>query len=352
MTALAPTGQVARVAPSEAAQLRILRATLGLGGVGVDALLRDTFLALPAMRPTAAALARETLRKRLPFELARRGGGRRARCVHEGITREGRLWERHAPLSLPISPATEAALRWMTASPLGAFEPPRVALDPPRLGDELWMLFAADLLVRHGCVAALPSLAPSRLVRLAFGALLPRTEAALSIDEPLVILLEALQPELARAWRLVEEHRRALRAPAAIVAIDAAAEATLDAFFAALPPDAPYLAAFLGEAAAPYVARDRAPAAWAPALSRSGPLAERAAALRAAGTLPRAALRLRALAAQSGATAFFDEGYASAQLLLSSLEPWREGGFRDAEALLARLASLDAVTASPLGEPS
>lgn len=346
---------VARVSASEAVQLRILHAALGRPAVGVDTLLRDALPSLPRLRPTACALVRDTLRKGLVFELARRGGVRPGRCVHEGVAREGRVFDRHPPIALELTSVSEDVLRWMASAPLGATLHRAVGssddptFDAPSLGDELWMLFAADLLARQHLTHVVPKLASSRLVRLAFGGLLPPSlaSAPLAMDSSLVVLLEALAPELTRAWRFCEEHRRRLRSPDSHVAFDASLSATLDALLA----HDVSLAFFVADAARPYL-RDVAPRAWAPWLERKGSASARASAMRASGSLLRAALRLRPFVEHAGTVAFFDDDYAAAQLVLSSLGDWRDRGFREAETIVARLGSLDAVTDTHAGGSS
>ena len=337
----------ARVSRTEAAQLRILRAALGQGDAAdVDAALRAPLEVPRALSRDAAALLEDTLRKGLALELVRRGGWRRARCVHGGEAREGRLWERHTPPPLPITRATREVVRWLASEPLGAREPGRVALGPLSLGDELVMLFAAELLVRAGCVPALDALSSSPLVRIALAPLLSveRAGEPLAIDEPLEIVLEALGPELARTWRAADSVRRRAMRPELMISMDGAASALLDRLLPALGPERAHLACFVTDAAIEVLAAHCTPdvAVWAPFLDRSGSVATRTAAIRAAAMLPRAALRISSLHAAAVATPFFEDGYAAAQLLLSRLAPFRERAQRDAEAIVARLSSLDA----------
>jgi FtsH ternary system domain X6 len=337
----------ARVSRVEAVQLRILRAALGRDdAVDVDTALRTSLEVPRALSHDAAALLEDTLRKGLALELVRRGGWRRGRCVHGGEVREGRLWERHTPPPLLLTRATREVLRWLASEPLGRIEHERVALGPLSLGDELVMLFAAELLVRAGCSHALDALSSSRLVRIALAPLLSVARAGepLVIDEPLEILIEALGPELARTWRVADIARRRAVRPELMISMDAAASAHLDRLLPALGAERAYLACFVTDAALEVLAAHRAPdvATWAPFLDRSGSVSTRAAAIRAASMLPRAALRISALHAAAVATPFFEDGYAAAQLLLSRLAPFRERAQRDAEAVITRLSSLDA----------
>lgn len=349
---VAPSAGARAISRAERDMLRVARAVVGrVDSSAVEPLLREAGWAPGLLGRDAAALLAETMSRGVVLDLVRRGGWQRSRCTEAGVVREGRLWERHDPPRMPIGAATFGLLRWLMESTLAAA--PTVPLEDAGvlgLGDEVAYYLAADLLARLGLEAAIGAgLGRSRLVCLGFAAhvgSMNRVSFERLFAEDAVVVLEALGPDLARRLRAEERQRRAEPSAARIIAHDAALSGALASFVtAAVEAGRADVALFVADAAEPFVVgRTPEPELWASALDRSTPLALRSEAMRAAGTLPRAVLGLRAVADRAASTAFFDEGYAGAQLVLARLERWRVRGFRDAEAVLARLASLDAAS--------
>jgi hypothetical protein len=153
------------------------------------------------------------------------------------------------------------------------------------------------------------------------------------------IVVEALSLELATRWRGVELTKRGERDPAAVVAIGAAQDATLDGFMAACDrAGRRELAGFVIDAAAPLLERGLAP--FPGELDPTTPMAARAAARLAAGSLLRGIARWRAWDDAHRGVRFIDDGYAAAQLLLTRFERIGRAGIDRTERWLAELASL------------
>ncbi len=353
-----------RVAPSEFELLTLARAIAGLGQYApVEDLLRGRHLVPPRFSPGALHVLRDTLAKGSVLALARCGGWRTLRDVRDGQARSGRLWERHPPPALHFSPLTLQVLRWLLEQPLvthGA-----VPLDvegTPTPADELFLFLCCRLVAGTPCAPALGAQPVFRRAALCwlgfpeqFGPAPPALDAA--AFAPLLAdgawLLEGLQLELARRWRALEESKPGLASPADSLALGTAQEAVLSAFLDAVDAAGRRdLAGFLLAAARPLVAQ---PASrWVEGLSASASLSSRADAARAAAAFFRALGRLSRWDAEHRAVRFFDDGYESAQHLLSEWSAFGEAGFRRAEdhARALSTALTSASGAAPVPPPS
>lgn len=352
----------ARVAASEHAILTIARALVGEATTdSAEPILRADRALPAAMGPTASALLRETLSRGVVLCLARRGGWRRDRhLASRGDSApgmkvvEGRLWERHPVLPpLAFSEATVLLLRWIVETPLGIPERP-LTVGTLTLADEVVYYLACDLLVRTGfgrAVASSGALGKSALAWLGFPDELRGEKKAGSLPAamrfaPLLApgacaILESLQSDLAARWTEMERGKRHVVQCARMEDLGATQIAVLDAFLAACDAAGRRdLAGFVVEAAARVLPGPVPASQWTSGLEKTSALRERAAARRASGAFLRTLATLRAWSEEHRTTAFFDDGYEAAQLLLSRWERFGDEGWARAEAVLRDLDSL------------
>ena len=338
------------VSPSEHALLTLTRAIVDSGQyASVEDLLRTRRTVPPTLGPHALHVLRDLLAKGIVLALVRRGGWRRQHHLHAGQGVEGRLWQRHTAPALRFSSVCVRTLLWLTAEPLANADcEPLDAEEPLTLADELFLYLCCHLVAGTPCgpsVGAQPLFRRSALCRLGFPELLgvPPPGFTASAFAPLLadkaLVLEALQADLARRWRRIEESKRRVFEPADMVALGSAQEVVLSAFLDAL--DAARrrdLAGFLLEAGRGLV--DRPATHWMEGLSPSASLRARAEAARAAGAWLRSLARLARWDAEHRAVRFFDDDYDAAQLLLSQWNAFGEVGFRLAAERERALASL------------
>lgn len=359
-----------RVAASEHHLLTIARALVGEGVEAAEPFLRQgrdltvmrargtdvEAIAPPApgewrMGPTSMRLLKETLANGVVRLLARRGGWRPARFLGpDGKPITGRLWERHPTPALAFSGASFRLLRWLTATPFGLSQAPALHHEETlTAADEVLHYVSADLLARNGLGFALApagAFGRSALCWLGFpeelGAAPPDAErfARLATGEG-AIVLEAFQQELAARWVAIERKKRSCVRCDAMVALGRTQEALLASFFDGLDRARRRdLAGFLVEAAAVLVPRPMPAAHWISGLDARSPLQERMEARRAAGAFLRALARLETWNEEHRTTAFFDDGYDAAQMLLQEWERLGADGYRRVQALLHDLESL------------
>ncbi len=339
-----------QVSTHEHELLTLARAIMGLGQYApVEDLLRDRHINVPErLSPGAMHALRDILSKGAVLALARCGGWRRRRYVEGAQVRNARLWERHPPPALHFSPLCVHTLRWMLEQPLVKHGSKSLDLEqPPTAADELFLYLCCRLVAGTPCaktVGAQPLFRHSVLCWLGFPEMLGSAPPKLTASDfaPLLAnggwLLEALQADLAHRWRRIEESKRLLFEPAELTALGATQEVVLSALFDALDAAGRRdLAGFLLEAARPLVQQ---PASrWVEGLSMTTALSARAGAARTAGAFLRALGRLARWDAEHRAVRFFDDGYESAQLLLSEWGPFGEAGFRRAADLERELSS-------------
>jgi hypothetical protein len=351
-----------QVSPTEHELLTLARAIVGLGQYApVEDLLRDRHTLPERLSPGAMHVLRDTLSKGSVLALARCGGWRKRRYLHDGQERSGRLWERHPPPALHFSALSFRALRWLLEEPLVKHGCAALPGDePPTLADELFLYLCCRLVSGTTCakaVGAQPAFRRSALCWLGFPDLLGAAPPTLTASAfaPLLAnggwLLDALREDLARRWRKLEESKRLLHEPEALVALGAAQEAVLSAFLDAVDAAGRrQLAGFLLEAGRPLL--DPPATRWVEGLSLSASLGLRAQAARAAGAYLRALGRLARWDAEHRAVRFFDDTYDAAQLLLSEWSPFGEAGFRRAADLERELStSLTTASAFPATLP-
>jgi hypothetical protein len=362
---------VAQVAESEHQLLTLARVLVGEGSFALCEPLLGRARVLPRLGPTALGLLRDTLARGVVLELGRRGGARRARhLAADGGVREGRLWERHpTPPRLAFSPHTPRILRaWL--APARATEAATFAATAPlTLADALVGHLALDQARTHApatpatrALAADTALRAHPLVWLGFAdvlatagppALADTAWDALLADPDAVLVLEALQPDLARLVAAAERDKRDVSTNERMIALGHAQDLVLAGFLAAADRAGRRdLAAFVVDAGVRLLARAQPPSAWIASLDGTGTLAERTAARRAAGAFLRAFARWHVWDEEHRAVRFVDDGYDAAQLLLTVYAPARTGAAAHARTVLAALDSLDHAAAPAAGSPT
>ncbi|WP_163997179.1 hypothetical protein [Pyxidicoccus caerfyrddinensis] len=339
-----------RVSTAEHELLTLARAIIGLGQyTPVEDLLRDRHTTVPErLSPGAMHALRDTLSKGAVLTLARCGGWRGQRYLDGGQERSARLWERHPPPALHFSALCFQTLRWMLEQPLVKHGCKSLDVEGGlTLADELFLFLCGRLVAGTPCAKAVGEQALFRRSVLCwlgvpelFGAATPKLTSA--SFAPLLAdggwLLEALRVELAHRWRRLEESKRFIHEPEALVARGTAQEAVLSAFLDAVDAAGRRdLAGFLLEAGRPLL--EQPASRWVEGLSLTASLGLRAAAARAAGGYLRALGRLARWDADHRAVRFFDDGYDAAQLLLSEWSAFGEAGFRRAADLERELSS-------------
>lgn len=339
-----------RVSHSEHTLLTLARAVVGSGQYGpVEDLLCGSHSAPERLSPGALHVLRDTLAKGTVLSLMRRGGWRRQRHLYGAQERAGRLWQRHPPLPLHFSALCVQTLQWLAEQPLGLAECKPLAVEGvPTLADELFLYSCCHLVAGTPCgpsVGAQPVFRRSALCWLGFPDLLGQPPVALApaLFAPLLAshapVLEALQADLARRWLRLEESKHRISSPADMMALGKAQEAVLTAFLSAIDPAGRRdLAGFLIEAGRRLVEQ---PASWWVAgLSLQSSLRERSEAAQAAGAFLRGLSQVGRWDSEHRSVRFFDDGYETAQVLLSEWDSLGEAGFRRAADLLRGLASL------------
>lgn len=339
-----------RVSRSEHTLLTLARAVAGSGQYSpVEDLLRGSHSAPERLSPGALHVLRDTLAKGTVLSLIRRGGWRRQRHLHGSQERSGRLWQLHPPLPLHFSALCVQTLQWLAAQPLGSAEcKPLVVDGAPTLADELFLYSCCCLVAGTPCgpsVGAQPLFRRSALCWLGFPELLgqPPAEFGPALFTPLLAshapAIEALQADLARRWLRLEESKHRISAPAAMIALGKAQEAVLTAFLSAIDSVGRRdLAGFLIEAGRSLIQQPTS--WWVAGLSSQSSLRERSEAAQAAGAFLRGLSHVGRWDSEHRSVRFFDDGYETAQVLLSEWDTFGEAGFRRVAELFRGLSSL------------
>jgi hypothetical protein len=357
-----------QVAASEFDLLSVIRALFdrpeGLGGARQPSLVAGVLKQRRDMSrglgPTALGLIHDTMAKGLILALVHRGGWRRASSLRGGDVVSGRLWERHGPPLLHLSPFALHLCTWMTAEDLRSLDCATLVHTPATMGDELLLYLAMDLAHEARCGDALamqPATRGSALCWLGFADVLARHTTGPANVPPADVsvyafapwstgtgslILEALQPDLTRRWLMMERDKRRLDSAAEIIAIGRIQEAVLDACFAAMDgAERRDLAAFAIAAVDALLAERPDTEAWLPALAHRGPLRVRSDARRAAAILLRCAHTLERWAESAAAVRFFDDEYDAAQLFLRLWERLGDSRYRRAAAIASELESIE-----------
>jgi hypothetical protein len=320
------------LSPAESEIVTMVRAIVGVADpADATPVLVDRRSFPDKVSPTFVRLVEQSLAAGCTLALARRGGARSGRFLGgPDQLRSGRVWERHPDYRWRFEAGTQALIAWLFAEPLGA---PKIAaahkVGPSvTAGDRFFRLLAVDLLVRERLdrsLADFEGLAEPlcwfpALTGLAAHRPPPEPAAWAPLFGPDgVVLLEALQPALAR-WTLdVERLKLQLVDPARIARIGAAQEALLGGFLSAADQAGRRdLGAFVLDAAA--VVSRSTQEMIAGNLDRSSTLRDRSEAVRARLVVLRQQERWARWDEGHRGVRFVDEGYVHAQHLLGVWE--------------------------------
>ena len=346
------------VSASEAELVQLARALTAPDAYDVWMLLASSRSMPPKVGPTCAALVGDALAQIWPA-LWRREGARPGASIRAGEVIRGRGWERHAPSPLEFSAFTLAFLRWLVEVPLAASTVPRLAAQPAALGDQIVAYLAlaastatpAQVSIAQGSMI---TLAP--LVWLGFAHILAGDPPAAAAWDELVtgagaVVVEALQPELARRWRSVELTKRAMTDPETLITLGRAQDATLTAFMGACSRTGRRdLAGFVVEAMLPLLGGQVSP--MPSELDRTRPLSARAAARMASGAPLRGLATWLQWDREHRGVRFLDDDYQASQLLLTRFEKALRNGVEVLlPAWLAELASLAPTSSATIDAP-
>jgi hypothetical protein len=286
----------------------------------------------------AVMLVQDALAKGCVQWLARNGGWRNARFLHDGQAKDGRLWQRTPPqeLTLRFSRYALAFLIWLTAAQPGtgksAWRMPGRKLTQ---ADSLLLFLACEAL--HGTEAsaglrASPAVQGNALCRLAFPQEFVRAPALASADYlPWTTglggcILEVLQQPLARGWIELETAKSKIGDWETMQALGLAQERALSPFFDTLEQTRRCdLARFALDALTRLLPASAKARLWIGGLPDAGPrLADRQATYRAALAFVVQTDRFKRWEKEARGVGFVDYGYAAAQLWKQEWE--RYGG--------------------------
>jgi hypothetical protein len=285
----------------------------------------------------AVRLAQDALAKGCTFLLAQRGGWRDERHLRGPKPVGGRLWERTVPedLGLTFSQHSMRFLIWVTAARPGDKQPAwQPKHDDLSLGDLVLLFFAHEGLrgtveglganklrerapfVHHGlCWLAYPE---------DYGGAPDNAKPNFKpwVEGTGACVVEALQPDLATRWFLVESEKQNIEQPPAMRGRGSAQDRALTAFLDAVEKaNRRDLARFLLKAAHKLLGPGAHSGMWTGNLRMEGQrIADRAATYQAATALLRHLDRLAGWASWARAVWRFDDEYQAAQLWLEDWE--------------------------------
>lgn len=307
--------------------------------------------------PTAMRLFESTLARGVLRDVLQAGGWQ---VQHPIGSDAGRLWERHPQLRLDFTAQTADLVLGMTRR--SAERQAQQAPEDPTPADRWVRGLAVDLLCRLDMPLPVDAFATAPLCwllrpeRLARAAPLPTTIDFMSlVTGPMAAWMEAIQPRLTRRWIALERRKPGIRKLSRMTRLGAAQQAVLIPFFAACDKAGRRdLATFAVHAAqailAPTDAGTHPPATWwIDALAHTGSLRARQAAYVESAALLDALHIPARWHAEHGQTAFFDEEYDAAQLLLSAWEGLGRPGFERAAHLARTLRDYTGPTADAAG---
>ena len=353
-----------RVAASEFDLLTVTRALFERPGAWRPALLTGLLRqkrSLPdGMGPTALAVLRSIMGKGIVATILSRGGWRDAESLQRGEVVRGRLWERHQPPLIQVSPFAMYLCRWLTSQPLRSDDCEPLHATPATIADELLLYLALDLAQRANCTRSLavqPAVRASALCWLGFADVLAAHPAGSASFPPAdisvyafapwtsgtgAVFLEALQLDLAQRWVASEVEKLRLTDPAQVVALGRIQDAVLRAFFGAIQgAERLDLCRFIVSCASALLVERPTVESWQPTLAPGGSLRARSDAHRASVALLRNLRTVRHWVEQATAVRFFDDEYERAQLVLRMWEELGENGYRRALAIATEIESLD-----------
>jgi hypothetical protein len=349
-----PTGPQA-VSRFEFNLLRLLRFVLGhMPPEQATNYLSAKLPCPPCLSEAAVKLAEDTIAKALVLHLVRAGGWRAENHLRDGKPNRGRVWER-IPLGereLAFSRHPLAFMMWLTAERVTdtkePWDVPAGALTP---ADELFFAVAFDNLRAEPNVAGV--LAEKRAFRdnplcwLTGGTdFATPGEVTPPSFEPLTsgvraVIVECLNPELARRWIKSERGRGQIGDWKQMRATGTALNRTLTDFLAACgKANRPDLARFVLTAARAILNQPGlTPQYWTGGLQGNGPprLADRLETQRAAVVLPRHLPVLQGWDRKARGVGYWDDDYAASQLWK---EDWEAANGNELAATAHRILEL------------
>jgi hypothetical protein len=313
-------------------------------------LIRTAINRPDCLSPAAVHLVKDSLAKACVLFLVREGGWRNDRYLRGGVPAGGRVWDR-VPLDervLEFSAHVLEFLLWATAEKVNdtraAWDAPADELTP---ADELFFWRALDACrLDPDLLAVLRRKAAFRLNPFCWvsfpGDLAESDDPTVPDFRPLftglrAVILECLQPHLARRWTESERHKGQIGDWKRMRQQGRAEYAALRAFLAAAErANRADLARFVLKTNAALFQSDLTPVFWTGGLQGSGPprLADRLDTQRAALAVPRQMEVLEGWQHQARSVGYFDEGYQASQLWK---QDW-EAANGDAVAARARAA--------------
>jgi hypothetical protein len=332
------------VAASEADLIQLARALVAPADHDIRLLVGKRRTLPPHIGPSCAELLGDTLRQLWPA-LWRRDGARPGTTIVDGKPIRGRGWERHAPAALVHTKATLEILRWLLLSDDTKLQQRELAI-----GDQVVVYLALDALAAAKVPSNFVSQPLVRACPLAWLGFAGWTVHLIKDEPPSfdslvegagAIVVETLSLDIARRWHQVEVGKRSLTEPDVLAVLGAAQDAVLQRFMATCDrAKRRDLAGFVLDVAAPLLAGRVAPIPVA--LDPDEPLAVRMRARHAAGALLRGVVTWCEWDEQHRGVRFIDDGYASAQVLLSRFEKIGRAGADLAAAWISELAALPA----------
>lgn len=322
------------------------------------------------MGPTSLALLRDTLAKGMVLALILRGGWQRMESLDEERVLRGRLWQRHAPPPLHLSPFAMHLLRWLVAQPLRSDKYEPLVYTPVTPADEFLLYLALDLTHQARCAPALAEQAAaqsSALCWLGFADVMAlggrRTASAVPADISVyafapwtsgsgTVFLEALQADLARRWMEMERDKRRLGDPARLIALGRVQDAVLRAYFgAAQGAERRDLCRFIITAARVLMDERSGGQAWQPVLAPGGSLRARSQARRSSVALLRNLRTIKHWADEAASARFFDDEYQAAQMFLRLWQELGEARYWNALVIVSEIESIDGLVDGNPSEP-
>ncbi len=157
-----------------------------------------------------------------------------------------------------------------------------------------------------------------------------------------MVVLDALQADLAERWVAVERMKRRLGDPVQLVSLGRVQDAILRAYFGAIQgAERRDLCRFIVSAARTLMDERPDAESWYPELAPGGSLRVRSDARRGSVALLRNLLTVKHWAEEAASVRFFDDEYDGAQLFLRIWEQLGEHRYRRALAIVAEVESID-----------
>ncbi len=292
-----------------------------------------------ALSPQCQRLLQEILAKGVVLRLCLLGGWKKSVSLRGEEVVKGRLWQRHASLSLHYSDFSLRLLVAMTGAALTGDTPLPVGKMPSSLGDEMVAALALETAISCGAagrLAASPGVLNSTLcwllypdVLAASGAAPPElTPDAVIASDSGCIVLEALQDHLAQRWLQMELAKLAMETPSERTALGRAQLKILGEYLKMVKDmQREDLAVFLLQMACALKERGITSAHYREHLQGSLSMAEHSRALHSCAAALVSLSTMYGWVQEKRALRFFDDAFEAGQLLLTAWEPLGDVGY-------------------------